>query len=85
MFTERSKSERGLRASLSAQLTKSSLVRPGRSRCQFEQLESRQMLAQTVADFGLMDVNESSSTYDQPVSPRDFVGEVSGWYFGHST
>ena len=53
--------------------------------CQFEQLEQRQLLAQMVADFSLVDVNASSSTYLQQVSPRDFVGQVSGWYFGAAT
>lgn len=38
-----------------------------------------------VADFHLMDVNLSSTTADQQVSPRDYLEQVSGWYFGHST
>ena len=85
MSIDLSKSERGLLASFSTPLTKPSLARAGRLRCQFEQLEARQMLAQMVADFSLADVNATSTTYDQPVSPRDFVGEVSGWYFGSAT
>ena len=48
----------------------------GRFPRHFEPLESRQMLTQVVADFALVNVNESSATYDQPVSPRDFVGQV---------
>ena len=36
-------------------------------------------------EFNLMDVNPTSSTYQQSVSPRDFLGGASGWYFGHST
>jgi hypothetical protein len=35
-----------------------------------------------VADFALDDVNASSPTAGQEVSPRDFLGQVSGWYFG---
>ena len=65
-----------------------------------ESLEARQMLHgsdltaaavaaeaedQLVADFALTDVNPNSATYNQQVSPRDFLGEVSAWYFGHST
>jgi hypothetical protein len=53
--------------------------------CQVEQLEARQMMAHMVADFSLIDVNATSSSYNQPVSPRDFVGQVSGWYFGQAT
>ena len=49
-----------------------------------EPLESRQMLT-AVADFSLTDVNPNSSTYGQEVSPRDYLGEASAWYFGHAT
>ena len=38
-----------------------------------------------VPDFALVDVNSTSSTYDQSVSPRDYLQQVSGWYFGHAT
>ena len=38
-----------------------------------------------VPDFALMDVNPTSTTYDQAVSPRDYLQQVSAWYFGHST
>ena len=38
-----------------------------------------------VADFSLIDVNPTSTTYNQAVSPRDYLGQVSGWYFGHAT
>lgn len=36
-------------------------------------------------DFALQDVNTTSSTFGQPVSPRDYLQQVSGWYFGHAT
>lgn len=36
-------------------------------------------------DFLLVDVNTASSRYGQMVSPRDYLQEVSGWYFIHST
>lgn len=36
-------------------------------------------------DFSLLDVNPASPTANQPVSPRDYLQRVSGWYFGHST
>ena len=38
-----------------------------------------------VPDFSLIDVDPASSTHDQPVSPRDYLQQVSGWYFGHAT
>jgi hypothetical protein len=38
-----------------------------------------------VPDFSLLDVNPSSPTSGQPVAPRDYLKQVSGWYFGHST
>lgn len=38
-----------------------------------------------VADFHLLDVNETSSTFGQRISPRDYLGQVTGWYFGHAT
>ena len=41
--------------------------------------------AQQVADFALIDANPTSATFDQPVSPRDYLGQVTGWYFGHAT
>ena len=37
-----------------------------------------------VPDFALIDVNESSERYDQMVSPRDYLGQVSGWYLGNA-
>ncbi len=40
---------------------------------------------EAVPDFALMDLNSTSPTYNQSVSPRDYVGEVSAWYFGHAT
>ena len=38
-----------------------------------------------VPDFSLADVNPTSATADQSVSPRDYLTKVSAWYFGHST
>ena len=56
----------------------------------FEKLEARQLLAGAAAgedvprpDFSLEDVNSASSTYQQPVSPRDYLEQVSGWYFAN--
>ena len=36
-------------------------------------------------DFALPDVNPTSGTYQQQVSPRDHLEKVSAWYFGHAT
>jgi hypothetical protein len=38
-----------------------------------------------VDDFSLVDVNATSPTVGEPVSPRDYLAKVSGWYFGHAT
>jgi hypothetical protein len=37
-----------------------------------------------VPDFSLLDVNPNSATHDQNVSPRDYIGKISCWYFGHA-
>jgi hypothetical protein len=36
-------------------------------------------------DFALLDTNPNSATYNEPVSPRQFLQQVSAWYFGHAT
>jgi hypothetical protein len=38
-----------------------------------------------LADFSLVDVNPASPSSGQNVSPHDFDGRVSAWYFGHSS
>lgn len=38
-----------------------------------------------VPDFAILDANPNSATSGQFVSPRDHLGRVSAWYFGHST
>ena len=36
-------------------------------------------------DFILQDINPTSSTFSNDISPRDYLNEVSGWYFIRST
>lgn len=36
-------------------------------------------------DFALPDVNPATPTFAQPVSPRDYLQQVSGWYFTYAT
>jgi len=36
-------------------------------------------------DFSVIDINPGSPRYDEMVSPRNYVGQISAWYFGHST
>ncbi|MCA9218429.1 MAG: hypothetical protein KDB27_35410 [Planctomycetales bacterium] len=55
-----------------------------------EPLESRNLmdgsgLMEKVFDFSLPDVNPTSGTFGQNVSPSDYLGKVSAWYFGYST
>ena len=38
-----------------------------------------------VSDFSLPDVNPTSASFGSDVSPRDFEGAISAWYFGHAT
>ena len=40
---------------------------------------------QVMPDFTLVDVNPTSATVAQTVSPRDYLQKVSAWYFGHAT
>jgi hypothetical protein len=70
----------------------------GRSRrLGVEKLEQRQMLdgggavlyaplaegeSSAMPDFSLTDRNSTSPTYQQSVSPRNYLGRVSGWYLG---
>jgi len=35
-------------------------------------------------DWSLVDVNTASARSTQSVSPSDYRGKVSAWYFGHS-
>ena len=64
----------------------------------FEQFEMRRMLhggvddgaeaegiGESISSFDLLDVNPTSSTYNQVVSPSDFSSQTTLWYFGHST
>jgi hypothetical protein len=41
-------------------------------------------LPEAMPDFALTDVNPASPTHDQQVSPRDYLGKVSAWYFGRA-
>lgn len=36
-------------------------------------------------DFELVDANPASASYNQSVSPRDYLGQISVWLFGWST
>jgi hypothetical protein len=35
--------------------------------------------------FALLDVNDTSPRFDEMVSPRDYRGTISAWYFGYAT
>jgi hypothetical protein len=37
------------------------------------------------SDFLLADMNVISPTFAHTISPRDYLGSLSAWYFGHST
>lgn len=40
---------------------------------------------EALPDFSLTDVNSNSSRFGEAVSPRDYLGKISAWYFGHAT
>lgn len=40
---------------------------------------------QAAPEFQLQDVNPNSLTTGQPVSPRNYTGMVTAWYFGYAT
>ena len=41
--------------------------------------------AAVIPDFALPDLNPGSPRYGQTVSPRDYLRQVSGWYFVRAT
>ena len=53
--------------------------------CDFNTSEHALVPADAVADFALRDVSPTSPSAGRDVSPRDYFGQVSAWYFGHST
>ena len=86
-----------LRSAFRAARGKSTQTRRG---LRFETLEARHLLhgaselpagvtgegeSSPMPDFTLTDVNPASPTKDQGVSPRDYLQQVSAWYFGHAT
>jgi hypothetical protein len=38
-----------------------------------------------IADFHLYDVNLNSDRYGREVSPRDYLGKTTAWYFSRAT
>lgn len=52
--------------------------------CAFLTGAPRAVAADLVPDFQLQDYNATSPTYLQFVSPRDFLGTTTAWYFGYA-
>lgn len=53
-----------------------------------ESLEARRVLATVGAqmpDFQLVDDNLNSPLFGDTISPREYLQQVSGWYFIHTT
>jgi len=40
---------------------------------------------EVMPSFTLPDANPASATFNQQVGPETYRGQVSAWYFGHST
>jgi hypothetical protein len=47
--------------------------------------DASDVVSAPMPDFTLPDVNPNSATNGMNVSPRAHLGEVTAWYFGHST
>ncbi len=50
-----------------------------------EPVDDPQPSADALTDFAAGDVNPDSARFQEEVTPRDYLGQVSAWYFGHST
>ena len=44
---------------------------------------SSSQLGIIMPEFTLMDTNPNSPTFEEEILPRDYLGAVTGWYFGH--
>jgi hypothetical protein len=56
------------------------------SSCEDDPAQPREELNPSLApNFSLLDVNPKSVRHGESVSPRDYLGKVSAWYFGHAT
>ena len=53
--------------------------------CGADKIAGPQPGAGAVPDFSLADLNPASRTNGKDVSPRQYLGKISAWYFGHST
>lgn len=47
--------------------------------------EGEAMSGDIVPDFALIDINPTSASVEQTVSPQNYLGQATAWYFGHST
>jgi|GEM_PF-4757720 len=43
------------------------------------------ILGSEAPDFSLEDLNDTSPTFGQTISPADLIAQTSGWYFTHAT
>lgn len=48
-------------------------------------LEPTTLPEDAAPDFAILDINPDSPRHDEMVSPRDYVGHISAYYFGHAT
>jgi len=71
-----------VRRALAADALQSALVLPAEGEAPVVEVAPE---GEPVVDFSLLDVNPNSATFNQRVSPRQFLGQMSAWYFGHAT
>ncbi|MBX2798330.1 MAG: hypothetical protein KTR31_11690 [Myxococcales bacterium] len=53
--------------------------------CEPEAGDAHPRFGEELPDFALVDTNATSPTTGTEVSPRQFLGQRTAWYFGHST
>jgi hypothetical protein len=76
---------RYLAAAAGALLLACTVLCTGCGGCEGDSAAIDPALGAQVLDFALVDVNPNSATHLASVSPRDYVGRISAWYFGHAT
>ena len=44
---------------------------------------STDSLGMIMPEFNLVDTNPNSQQFEQEINPTDYLGSITGWYFGH--
>ena len=71
-----------VRRALAADVLEAALALPAEGEAPVVEIAAE---GEPIADFSLLDVNPNSQTANQRISPRQFEGQMSAWYFAHAT